>query len=123
MSHTEDAEERGRRTVLGLPELSNVYSTHHDDFSCATPQDAAVEAANPGRQRQNSSEGISSPYGQALGHQHGKGNQVPTVWSNKQRQGRDHWDSNGTVGGRTELDLVQDEIDETKRLLQEAIWK
>ena len=34
--------------VLGLPELSNVYSTIHDDSSCArTPQDAAVEAAKP----------------------------------------------------------------------------
>ena len=49
VSHTEDAEERGRRVVLGFPELSNVYSTHHDDSSCATtPQDAAVEASKPG---------------------------------------------------------------------------
>ena len=31
--------------------------------------------------------------------------------------------SNRTVEGRTELDLVQDEIDEAKRLLQEAIGK
>ena len=37
LSHAEDAEEKWRRVVLGLPELSNVY-----------PQDAAVEAANPG---------------------------------------------------------------------------
>ena len=28
--------------------------------------------------------------------------------------------SNRTLGGRTELDLVQDEIDEVKRLLEEA---
>ena len=48
-----EAEERGRRVVLGLPELSNVYSTHHGDSSCATePQDATAERANPGRQRQ-----------------------------------------------------------------------
>ena len=30
---------------------------------------------------------------------------------------------NRKVGGRTELDLVQDEINEAKRLLEEAIWK
>ena len=82
-----------RRVVSGLPELSNVYSTHHDDSSCATtPQDAAVEAANPGRQRQDSGEGMSSPSGQALGQWHMKGKHVPTVWDNHQRQGRDHWD-------------------------------
>ena len=28
--HTEDAEEKGRRVVLGMSELSNVYSSHHD---------------------------------------------------------------------------------------------
>ena len=48
VSHTEDAEEKGRRVILGLPEISNVYSTHHGDSSCATEsQDAAIEAANP----------------------------------------------------------------------------
>ena len=45
VSHTEGR----RRVVFGLPELSNVYSTHHDHSSCATkPQDVAFEAANPG---------------------------------------------------------------------------
>ena len=135
VSHTKDAEEKGRRVVLGLPEIPNVYSTHHGDSSCATePQDAAVEAANPGCQRQDSSEGMPSPSGQALGQWHVKGKHVPTVWGNYQRQGRDHWDqqgdptatakrtlySNQTVGGRTELHLLQDEIDEAKRLLEEA---
>ena len=28
--HTEDAEEKGRRVVLEMSELSNVYSSHHD---------------------------------------------------------------------------------------------
>ena len=61
---SQDAEEKGRRMVLRLSELPNVYSTHHDDSSCATtPQDAAVEAANTGSQRQASSEGLSSPPG------------------------------------------------------------
>ena len=31
MSHAEDAEEKGSRVVVKLPELSNVYSTHHDN--------------------------------------------------------------------------------------------
>ena len=31
VSHTENAEEEGGRVVFGLPELSHVYSTHHDD--------------------------------------------------------------------------------------------
>ena len=40
--HTENADE--------LPELSHVYSTHHDDSSCATEsQDSAAEAAGSGR--------------------------------------------------------------------------
>ena len=30
VSHTEDAENKERRMVLGVPELSNVYSSHHD---------------------------------------------------------------------------------------------
>ena len=136
VSHTEDAEEKGRRVVFGLPELSNVYSTsHHGDSSCAAePQDAAVEVANPGRQRQNSGEGMSSPFGQTLGQWHGKGKHVPTVWRNCQRQRRDHWDQQGDptatdarledaslqLDGGRELDLVQDEIDEAKRLLEEA---
>ena len=86
MSHTEDAEEKGRRVVLGLPESSNVYSTHHADSSCATaPKDAVVEPANLGRQRLNSSEGMSSPSGPAIGHWHGTGKHVPTVWSHHQR--------------------------------------
>ena len=49
--HTENAEEEGGRVVLGLPELSHVHSTHHDDSSCATEsQDAATETAGSGSQ-------------------------------------------------------------------------
>ena len=51
--HTEDAEEQGRRVVLEMSELSNVYSSHHDDPSGATESlDTAAEAANPSTQRQ-----------------------------------------------------------------------
>ena len=47
--------------------IQRVQHPHHGDSSCATePQDAAVEAANPGRQRQDSSEGMPSPSGPAL---------------------------------------------------------
>ena len=68
MPHTEDAEEKGRRVVLGMSELSNVYSSHHHDPSSTTEsQDAAAEAADPSNQRQDTSEGMSTPPGQALG--------------------------------------------------------
>ena len=71
--HTEDADKKGRSVVLKLPELSNVHSTHRDDSSCTTaPQDAAVEDTNTRRQRQNSSEGMPSSSGQALGQRHGE---------------------------------------------------
>ena len=90
VSHTEDAEEKGRR--VGMSELSNVYSSHHHDPSGATEsQDAAAEAADPSSQRQDTSEGMSTPPGQAVGKWHGKGKYVSAVWSNHQRQGRDHW--------------------------------
>ena len=138
VSHPEDAEEKGRRVVLGLPELSSVYSTHHDSSCPTTPQDAAVEAANSGRQRQDSSEGMSSPSGQALGQWHRKGKHMPTVWSHHLRQGRDYWDQHGDTaatddrrdyaalqsdGGRTHrtgLSAGRDRIEEARRLLEEA---
>ena len=130
--HTEDAEEKGRSVVLGVSELSNVHSSHHYDPSgTAESQDAATEAADPRCQRQDTSEGMSTPPGQALGKWHGKGKYVSAVRGHHQRQGRDHWNSksvqrklvtdkkkhhsNRTVEGRTELDLVQDEVDEAKR--------
>ena len=89
--HTEKAEEEGGRVVLGLPELANVYSSHHDDPSGATEsQDAAAEAANPSSQRQDPGEGMSTPPGQPLSKWHGKGKYVPAVWSHHQRQGQNH---------------------------------
>ena len=137
MPHTEDAEEKRRRVVLGMSELSNVYSSHRYEPSGTTEsQDAATEAADPSCQRQDTSEGMSPPPGQALGKRHGKGKYVSAVRGHHQRQGRDHWNqqvgpeetgdrrgehhSSWTVEGRTELDLVQDEVDEAKRLLEEA---
>ena len=137
-THTEDAEEKGRRVVLGLPRIiQRVQHPPRRLLLCTEPQDAAIEAANPGRQRQDSREGMPSPSGQALGQWHGKGNHVPPLWSHYQRQGRDHWDQLGdptatddrredaslqpdTVDGSTELDLVQGEIDDAERLLEEA---
>ena len=113
---------------LGLPELSNVYSTHHDDSSSATEtQDAVTEAAGSSSQRQDPGEGMSPPVGQALGKWYREGKYVPAVWSHHQRQGRNHGNqqvheekrhSSQKVEGRTELDLVQVEVDEAKRLLE-----
>ena len=70
------------------------------------------------------------------GKWHGKGKYVSAVWGHHQRQGQDHWNkqvdpeelvtdeekrhSSRKVAGRTELDLVQDDVDEAKRLLEEA---
>ena len=117
-SHTEDAEKTRRRVVLGVVRIIQRVQRP------------------PRRLRQVSREGMSSPCGQALGQLHGKGKHVPTVWSHHQRQGRGHWDqqvdSTATDdrrdtaslqpndGGRTEMDLVHDEIDEVKRSLEEA---
>ena len=78
--HTEDAEEKGRRMVLGMSELSNVYSSHHYDPSGTTEsQGAAAEAADPSCQQQDTSEEMSTPPGQALGKRHGKGKYVSAV--------------------------------------------
>ena len=110
--HTEDAEGKRRRVALGVSEVSNVYSSHHDDPSGATEsQDAAAEA-NPSSQRQDPSEEMSTPPGGALANGTGKGNTCQL------RGPSCH--SSWTVKGRTKLDLVQDEVDEAKRLLKEA---
>ena len=135
--HTEDAEEKGRRMVLGMSELSNVYSSHHYDSSGTTEsQGAAAEAADPSCQQQDTSEEMSTPPGQALGKRHGKGKYVSavrvtindkgeTTGSSKSVQRKLVTDEethhpNRTVEGRTELNLVQDEVDESRRLLEEA---
>ena len=82
---------RKRRVVLGMSELSNVYSSHHYEPSCTTEsQDAAAETTDPSSQRQDTSEGMSTPPGQALGKWHGKGKNVSAVRGHHQRQGRDH---------------------------------
>ena len=136
--HTENAEEERGRVVLGLPELSHVYSTHHDDSSCATEsQDAVTEAAGSGSQRQDPGEGMSSPIGQALGKWYREGKYVAScvepssTTRAKSREpaspiqrklvsDEEKRHSSQKVEGRTELDLVQDEVDEAKRLLEEA---
>ena len=109
-----------------------MYSTHHGDSSSATEsQDAASEAAGPSSQRQDPVERMP-PWAKW----YGKGKYVPAVWSHHQRQGRNHGDQQvhtaeigvqrgeahpcQKVEGRTELDLVQDEVDEARRLLEEA---
>ena len=78
VSHTEDAEEKGRSVVLVVPELSNAYSTHHGDTGTS------------------------------------KSIQRKLVSEEEERH------SSQKVEGRTELDLVQDEVDEAKRLLEQA---
>ena len=88
VSHTEHAEENGRRAVLGLPEFSDVYSTHHGDSSCATePRDAAVEAANPAVNDRIPAKGCRHFLVKPWASGTGKGKHVSTVWSHYQRQG------------------------------------
>ena len=110
--HTEDAEEQGRRVVLEMSELSNVYSSHHDDPSGATESpDAAAEAANP------SSKGCRHLLVKSWANGTGKANTCSKSIQRKlvTDEGKRH--SSRTVEERTELDMVQDEIDEAKRLL------
>ena len=127
---------------LGLPELSNVYGTHHDDSSGATEsQDAATEAAGSSSQRQDPGEGMPPPIGQALSTWYGNTRLVVLEVTAREREIRvscvepssttrarslepaadeRKLHSNWTVKGRTKLDLVKDEVDEAKRLLEEA---
>ena len=135
--HTEDAEEKGRRVVLEMSELSNVYSSHHHDPSSTTEsQDPAAEAADPSSQRQDTSEGMSTPPAQAWANGTGKGNtcqlcgaiindkgDITGTSKSIQRKlvtDEEKRHSSRTVEGRTELDLVQDEVDEAERLLEDA---
>ena len=124
--------------VLGMSVLSNVYSSHHYEPSATTEsQDAAADAADPCCQRQDTSEGMSTPSGQALGKWHGKmeirvscsGPSSTTRARSLEPASRSRGElvtdevkhhSSWTMEGRTELDLVQDEADEAKRLLEEA---
>ena len=47
--------QKGRRVVLGKSEPSKVYSSHHGPSGTTESQDAAVEAADPSSQRQDTS--------------------------------------------------------------------
>ena len=96
-----------------MSELSNVYSSHHHDSSGTTEsQDAAAEAADPSSQRQDTSEGMSTPPCQALGKWHGKGKYVSAVRGHHQRQRREHWnrqvDPEGTGDRRGEASFQPD---------------
>ena len=91
VSHIENAEEKRRRVVLEMSELSNVYSSHHCEPSGTTEsQDVAIEAADPGCQRQDTSKGMPTPPSRALGKWHGKVKYVSAVRDHHQRPGRDH---------------------------------
>ena len=120
-----------------MSELSTVYSSHHYEPSSTTEsQDVAIEAADPGCQRQDTCEGMQAPPGQAWATGTGKGNACQLCGATTNDKGEITGTSNSvqrklvndegkqypnrTVEGRTELDLVQDEVDEAKRLLEEA---
>ena len=109
--HTENAEEEGRRVVLVLPKPYSVYSTHHDDSSCATETQPWATGTGKGNTCQlcgaiiNDKDEIT-------------GSSKSVQWklvSNKENRR-----SSQKVEGRTELDLVLDDVDEAKRSLEEA---
>ena len=136
--HTEDAEEKGRRVVLGMSELSNVYSS--TTTTPPVPQNlktlllkrqTAVHDRIPVK-------GCRLLLVKPWANGTGKGNtcQLCGAIINDKREitgtsmsvqrklvtdeEKHHSSRTRTVEGRTELDLVQDEVDEAKRLLEEA---
>ena len=75
VSHTEDAEEKERRVVLGMSELSNVCSSHHDDPSGATESlDAAADTTNSSSQRRDPMKGCRNLRVKPWTNGTGKGN-------------------------------------------------
>ena len=136
MPRTEDAEEKGRHVVLGMSEPSNVYSSHHHD---PVPQNLQTlllkqqtQAVNDRIPAKGCRHLLVKPW--ANGTRKGNTCQLcGAIINNKSEitgtsksiqrklvtdEGKRH--SSRTVEGRTELDLVQDEVDEAKRLLEEA---
>ena len=125
--HTEDAEEKGRRVVLGVPELSNVHSTTTPpgpQYLKMLPLKQQTQAVNDRipakgcrhllvkpRQRDMRVSCVESSSTTRAGSLEPASQLVTS-------ERKLH--SNRTVEGRTELDLVQDEFDEAKRLLEEA---
>ena len=132
--HTENAEEEGGRVVLGMSELSNVYTT-----TPPVPQNLKTLLLKQQAQAVNDripAKGCRHLLVKPLGKWHGKGKHVSAVRATINDKGEitgtsksvqrklvndeDKRHSSRTVEGRTELDLVQDEVDEAKRLLEEA---
>ena len=124
-----------RKIDRGSGDVRTVQRVHRYEPSSTTEsQDAATEAADPSCQRQDTSDGMQAPPGQALGKWHGK--YVSAVRGHHQRQGRDHWNQQigpEETGERRGETVSQqrwrdargwiwcgDEVDEAKRLLEEA---
>ena len=137
MPHTEDAKKKRRCVVFGVPELSDGYSSHHDNppvpqnlkTLLLKQQTQAVNDRMPAkgcrhllvkpwqmaRERKNTCQlrgAIINNNGDITGTS--KSIQRKLVNAERKRH------SNRTAEGRTELDLVQDEVDKAKRLLEEA---
>ena len=134
VSHTEDAEEKGRRVVLGLQELSNVYSTHFATH--LVPQHLKMlrfkqqtQAVNDRIRAKGCRHFLVKPWADGTGKGNtcqmcgaiisDKGEITGTSKTIQRRLMTAEITPHSTrmVDGRTELDLVQDEIDEAKRLL------
>ena len=87
--HTENAEEEGGRVVLGMSELSNVYTT-----TPPVPQNLKTLLLKQQAQAVNDripAKGCRHLLVKPLGKWHGKGKHVSAVRGHHQRQGRDHW--------------------------------
>ena len=130
--YTDDAEEKRRRVVLEVPELSNVYSSHHDNPP--VPQNLKTLQLKQQTQAVNDripAKGCRHLLVKPLGKCTGKGSacQLCGVIINDEGEitgtsksirrkmvtdeGKRH--ASRTAEGRTGLDLVEDEVDEAKR--------
>ena len=133
LPHTEGAEEKGRRVVLGVPELSNVYSTWRDAQNLKTLQlKQQTQAVNDRIPAKGCRHLLVKPWANGTGKGNtcqlcgviinDKGEITGTSKSIQRKLVNDEVKrhSNWTVEGRTGLDLVQDEVDQAQRLLEEA---
>ena len=137
--HTKDAEEKGRTRGFGVCQ-NFPTCTAPTTTTPPAPQNLKTLLLKQQTQAVNDripAKGCRRLLVRAPGKWHGKGKYVSAVRGHHQRQGRDHWNqqvdqeeigdttrekrhSSRTVEGRTELDLVQDEVDEARRLREEA---
>ena len=135
--HTEDAEEKGRRVVLVMSELSNVYSSHHHDPP--GPQNLKTlllkqqtQAVNDRIPAKGCRHLIVKPWANGTGkgntcqlcgaiiNDKGEITGASKLIQRKLATDEEKRHSSRTLEGRTELDLVQDEVDEAKKLLGAA---